>query len=97
MDKYYQEYGSWEEAGKAWNRNPGGAGNDSDEAYENKLLLTKGTASSFLEEPKNKVINIVVIFKLLMVCLMFIFIGSKTQKAIIKHFGGMGFKLTQDE
>ena len=84
MQCLYDEGGSWRAVADAWN--PGGG-----DAYWHKIC---GQRDSNVPVTVN---NFIVLFKLLLVCLVFIIIGDRLAKSIISQFGGDGFKFTNGQ
>ena len=92
LQGYYERYHSWEAAGRAWNQGEGGMENG--EAYKyQEQLYGKKTGSTTM----TRALNIWLLVKLLVVCLLYIYIGSEIRDKLIKQFGGMGFHLTNEQ
>lgn len=92
LQGYYERYHSWEAAGRAWNQGEGGMENG--EAYKyQEQLYGKKTASTTM----TRALNIWLLIKLLVVCLLFMYIGDRLRDKIMKQFGGMGFRLTNEQ
>ena len=91
IEGYYNKYGSWEAACRAWNQGEGGM--ESAEAYEyqSAILGHKGANKT------SRVANLALIFQLLVLVLLFILLADHMEKLINKQFGGMGFKLTNEQ
>lgn len=87
---YYQKYGSWEAAGRAWNQGEGGMNNK--EAYEYQRALM-GQGGYVVE----KTVNYQVILKLLFVVIMFMYMADKLSGMFMKQFGQPGFKLGNEQ
>lgn len=87
METYYEMYGNWHDVAVAWNGGGGavGKGSTSTEAYWAKVCGAKGSVVPVT------VINFIILFKLTLVCLIFIFMGDRLSQQIMTHFGGTGF------
>lgn len=91
LEGYYADYGSWDEAVRCWVGGPGlRHSTDADEYFQKLLNATGGVMIT-------RVANIGLLFQLLLVCLMFIFMGDRMAKLINKQFGNGGFKLSEGE
>ena len=90
IQEYYNEYGSWEAACRAWNQGPGGKENAAAYEYQAAILGHHGANKT------SRVANISLLFQLLLLVLLFILIADHMEKLINKQFGGMGFKLTNE-
>ncbi|WP_196607236.1 peptidoglycan DD-metalloendopeptidase family protein [Pectinatus frisingensis] len=93
LSGYYSTYGSYEAAAKAWNQGEGGMDNSDAEEYWEKVSGVTVTGAAHNSKIPVTVINFLVLFKLTLVLLMFIFMGSKISKTIMHTFGGSGFFL----
>ena len=91
IEGYYNKYGSWEAACRAWNQGEGGMNNAAAYEYQAAVLGHRGANKS------SRVANIAVLFQLLLIVLLFIKIADHMEKVINKQFGGMGFKLTNEQ
>ena len=87
METYYEMYGNWHDVAVAWNGGGGavGKGWTSTEVYWAKVCGAKGSVVPVT------VINFIILFKLTLVCLIFIFMGDRLSQQIMTHFGGTGF------
>lgn len=83
MQNLYNDKGSWRAVAAAW------YGADSDE-YWGKICNAKPGGMS------KKVVNIIVILKLVLISVLLLFFGSRLHKLIIEQFGSMGFKFTNE-
>lgn len=90
---YYETYGSYEAAARAWNQGTGGMWNDAAAEYWAKICGVSATVGVEGAAPVTTV-NFTVLFKLVLVCAMFIIMGDRLSKNIMKYFGGTGFRLT---
>lgn len=89
---YFQRYHSWEAACRAWNQGEGGMENAEAYEYQAKCLDKKASSQSY-----RTVLNYKVLLLLLVVILIFMYFADRMSKRIITQFGGMGFKLTNEE
>lgn len=92
LEGYYNEYGSWNEAVRCWVGGPGARHSGSADEYLAKCLNADGSGVS-----SSTVTNIALLFKLLALCVFMILLGDHMMKLINKTFGGMGFKLTNEQ
>ena len=77
----YDANGSWEKAAGAWNGDRSGG-------YWRKVV----TASDSIQKTQHT-LQIVILLKLAMICILFVFMGDKLSQLIIKQFGiSNGFK-----
>jgi len=92
MQIYYEMYGNWHDVAVAWNGGGGavGQGWSSTEGYWAKVCGAKGSTMPVT------VINFMVLFKLTIVCLIFIFMGDRLSQQIMSHFGGSGFQFSNE-
>jgi len=89
METYYEMYGNWHDVAVAWNT--GSASESSTgEAYWAKVCRANGSNVPVT------VINFLILFKLTIVCLIFIFMGDRLSKLIMTHFGGSGFHFSNE-
>ncbi len=87
---YYQEYGSWEAAARAWNQGTGGM--ESAEAYEYQRKVA-GSVGFVME----KRVNYVVMLKLLLVVIIFMKMADCISGRFMKQFGQPGFRLGNEQ
>lgn len=87
---YYERYGSWEAAGRAWNQ--GENGMETAEAYQYQRALM-GQGGYVIQ----KHINYAIILKLLLVVLLFMMMADRLSKTFMKQFGTPGFKLGNEQ
>jgi len=95
MEGYYAKYGSYEMVARCWNQGEGGATNSEAAEYWRKVSGTNPTTGGFTAP--TTVINIILLFKLTFVVLMFLYMGSRVQKILLKQFDGSGFKFVPTE
>ena len=77
----YEANGSWEKAAGAWNGDRSGG-------YWRKVV----TASNAIQKTKH-VLQVVILLKLALICILFVMMGDKLSQLIIKQFGTSdGFK-----
>ena len=77
----YEANGSWEKAAGAWNGDRSGG-------YWRKVV----TASNAIQKTKH-VLQVVILLKLALICILFVVMGDKLSQLIIKQFGTSdGFK-----
>jgi hypothetical protein len=91
LQGYYDTYHSWEAACRAWTGGTGGMESAEAYDYQAKVLAAKGASSV------ETVLNLKLLLKLLLVCMGFMFMADRLSKLIIRQFGGMGFKLTNEQ
>ena len=90
IEGYYNKYGSWEAACRAWNQGEGGMENAAAYEYQAAILGHHGANKT------SRVANLSLLFQLLLLVLLFILIADHMEKLINKQFGGMGFRLTNE-
>lgn len=88
----YDEYGDWNEVARAWNQGRGGRNNSDAWDYLGKIL-----GSHVAVTYKTRVLAVELLMQLTMIVVMFMFMGDRISAMIQKNFGGMGFKLTNEE
>ena len=89
LEGYYEDYGSWDEAVRCWVGGPGARHSaDADEYFQKLLNATGGVMIT-------RFANMALLFQLLLICLMFIYMGDRMSKFINKQFGNAGFKLSK--
>ena len=89
---YYKKYGSYEMAARCWNQGEGGRNNSDANIYWAKVSGVNPTTGVFTS-PK-VTINMILLFKITFVAMMFVYMGSKVSKLVIKYFGNGGFKFS---
>ena len=92
---YYNKYGSYEMAARCWNQGEGGRLNSDADIYWAKVSGTDPATGQF-EEP-TATINMLLLFKVTFVSLMFVLLGSRVSKDILKILGGGGFKFLRSD
>ena len=80
---------------RCWNQGEGGATNSDAAEYWRKVSGTNPTTGGFTAP--TTVINMILLFKLSFVVLMFLYMGSRVQKILLKQFDGAGFKFVPTE
>ena len=85
---YYKKYGSYEMAARCWNQGEGGRLNSDADIYWAKVSGTEPTTGKFTEPTAT--INMILLFKVTFVTLMFFLIGSRVSKDILGMFGSAG-------
>ena len=93
---YYQKYGSYEMAARCWNQGEGGRNNSEADIYWAKVSGINPETGEVGEEA-TATINILLLFKVTFVSLMFVLIGSRVSKDILKILGGGGFKFLRSD
>ena len=89
---YYKKYGSYEMAARCWNQGEGGRNNSDADIYWAKVSGVNPTTGVFTS-PK-VTINMILLFKITFVAMMFVYMGSGVSKLVLKQFGSSGFKFT---
>ena len=85
---YYKKYGSYEMAARCWNQGEGGRLNSDADIYWAKVSGTEPTTGNFREPTAT--INMMLLFKVTFVTMMFYLIGSRISKDILGIFGSTG-------
>lgn len=87
MLERYSAYGNWHDVAVSWNGGGGavGQGWSSTELYWSKVENALGHSI-------DRSLNILLLFKLLLVAFAFVYFGSRLSKTILKEFGGRGFE-----
>lgn len=80
----YQKYGNWKSVIEAWNGGENAIGKSYVQDYYKSVCAKAGRTA-----PK-VAINFVVFFKLTLICLVFLFLGDRIGRMIIKTIGGGG-------
>ena len=91
---YYKRYGSYEMAARCWNQGEGGRNNSDADIYWAKVSGVNPATGTFTS-PK-VTINMILLFKVTFVALMFAYMGSRISKLVVKQFGGSGFKFLNE-
>ena len=89
---YYKKYGSYEMAARCWNQGEGGRNNSDADIYWAKVSGVNPTTGVFTS-PK-VTINMILLFKITFVAMMFVYMGSKVSRLVMKYFGNGGFKFS---
>lgn len=89
---YYKKYGSYEVAARCWNQGEGGKNNSDADIYWAKVSGVNPTTGTFTAPQVT--INMILLFKITFVAMMFVYMGSKVSKLIVKELGGGGFRFT---
>ena len=92
MEGYYSKYGSYEMVARCWNQGEGGRNNADADLYWRKVSGADPSTGCFVAP--TTVINMILLFKLTFVTLMFLYMGSRVSTVLMKEFGGDGFKFT---
>lgn len=87
---YYKKYGSYEMAARCWNQGEGGRLNSDADIYWAKVSGVNPTTGGFTAPQVT--INMILLFKITFVALMFVYMGSRVTKLVLKQFGNGGFK-----
>jgi hypothetical protein len=91
---YYKKYGSYEMAARCWNQGEGGRLNSDADIYWAKVSGVNPTTGGFTAPQVT--INMILLFKITFVALMFVYMGSRVSKLVLKQFGNCGFKFTSE-
>lgn len=91
---YYEKYGSYEMAARCWNQGEGGRLNSDADIYWAKVSGTNPATGGFTAPQVT--INIILLFKVTFVAMMFAYMGSRVSKLVIKQFGSGGFKFAEE-
>ena len=91
---YYNKYGSYEMAARCWNQGEGGRNNSDADIYWAKVSGVDATTGVFTAPQAT--INMILLFKITFVAIMFVYMGSRVSKLVLKQFGGEGFKFTSE-
>ena len=94
MTGYYNKYGSYEAVARAWNQGENGMDKPEASVYWAKVMGVDPSTGLFTSSPT---LNINLLFKVTFVLLMFVYMGSKVSKLILKDFGGSGFRFTNEQ
>ena len=91
---YYKKYGSYEMAARCWNQGEGGRLNSDADIYWAKVSGVNPTTGGYTAPQVT--INMILLFKVTLVAMMFVYMGSRISKLTIKQFGNGGFKFTSE-
>ena len=86
---YYKKYGSYEMAARCWNQGEGGRNNADADIYWAKVSGVNPTTGGFTAPQVT--INMILLFKITFVAMMFVYMGNKVSRLIIRQLGGRGF------
>ena len=89
---YYQKYGSHEMAARCWNQGEGGRLNSDADIYWAKVSGTNPATGGFTAPQVT--INMILLFKVTFVAMMFAYMGSRISKLLINKFGSGGFSFS---
>ncbi|WP_407396691.1 peptidoglycan DD-metalloendopeptidase family protein [Anaerovibrio sp.] len=92
MNQYYQQYGNWHDVATAWNGGEGTAnagGNAATEAYYAKVCGATSSSEGILIPT----LNLLILLKILLIVLVFMFFGDRVHIAIMGAIGRLGFQL----
>ena len=91
---YYEKYGSYEMAARCWNQGEGGRLNSDADIYWAKVSGTNPATGGYTAPQVT--INMMLLFKVTFVALMFVYMGSRVSKLVIRQFGSGGFQFTTE-
>ena len=92
LSKSCKVVGSYEMVARCWNQGEGGRNNADADLYWRKVSGADPSTGCFVAP--TTVINMILLFKLTFVTLMFLYMGSRVSSVLMKEFGGDGFKFT---
>ena len=81
-------------AARCWNQGEGGRNNSEADIYWAKVSGTTPVTGAY--STPTVTINMILLFKVTFVALMFVLMGSKIGSIIMKDFGGSGFRFTNE-
>lgn len=92
MLEYYREYGNWHDVAVAWNGGGGAVseGWSSTEGYAAKVEAALG-------HPLQKILNVILLFSILVMTLLFLLFAGRISKTVMQLFGGSGFYFSRDD
>ena len=91
---YYKRYGSYEMAARCWNQGEGGRNNSDADIYWAKVSGVNPATGVFTTPQVT--INMILLFKVTFVAMMFAYMGSRVSKLVIQQFGGGGFSFLNE-
>ena len=91
---YYKRYGSYEMAARCWNQGEGGRNNSDADIYWAKVSGVNPATGAFTTPQVT--INMILLFKVTFVAMMFAYMGSRVSKLVIQQFGGGGFSFLNE-
>lgn len=89
---YYKKYGSYEMAARCWNQGEGGRNNSDADIYWAKVSGVDPATGGYTAPQVT--INMILLFKITFVAMMFVYMGSRVSKLVLKQFGSSGFSFT---
>ncbi|MBR4904828.1 MAG: hypothetical protein IKZ53_09160, partial [Selenomonadaceae bacterium] len=89
---YYKKYGSYEMAARCWNQGEGGKNNSDADIYWAKVSGVDPATGGYTAPQVT--INMILLFKITFVAMMFVYMGSRVSKLVLKQFGSSGFSFT---
>ena len=92
LQGFFNKYGSWEAACRAWNQGEGGMENAAAYEYQSKCLNKKASSRH-----THTGLDFKILFQLLLVVLAFMMFGDRMSKRILNDFGRTSFRLTDSE
>ena len=92
LTSYYKKYGSYEMAARCWNQGEGGRNNSDADIYWAKVSGVDPATGGFTAPQVT--INMILLFKITLVAMMFVYMGSRVSKLVLKQFGSSGFSFT---
>ena len=81
-------------AARCWNQGEGGRLNSEADIYWAKVSGVNPTTGGYTAPQVT--INMILLFKITLVAMMFVYMGSRITKLTIKQFGNGGFKFTSE-
>lgn len=92
MLEYYEAYGNWHDVAVAWNGGGGavGTGWSVTESYAEKVEAALGHSLK-------KTLNVVLLFSILVITVLFMLFASHISKIVMNLFGGSGFYFSRDD
>ena len=94
LTRYYKRYGSYEMAARCWNQGEGGRNNSDADIYWAKVSGVNPATGAFTTPQVT--INMILLFKVTFVAMMFAYMGSRVSKLVIQQFGGGGFSFLNE-
>ena len=91
---YYKRYGSYEMVARCWNQGEGGRNNSDADIYWAKVSGVNPATGAFTTPQVT--INMILLFKVTFVAMMFAYMGSRVSKLVIQQFGGGGFSFLNE-
>lgn len=89
---YYQKYGNWKAVIEAWNGGENSIGESYVQGYYRSVCAKAGRTASKVA------INLAVFFKLALICLVFLILGDRIGKHVMRTVGSKnGFKFLDEE